>query len=457
MLKAVFLVVLMSMIVCSVGSAADDWTLAYSDDFSRSELGDSWKTVIGEARIVDGSMEIKAPGVGMCLLQVSCPADVKVEYTAWVPKGVQRCDLTTILGADSDGNRSGYFLGYGSWMDTKNHILKDDGVELDVTKQYLIGANEQRHNMQAVKDGNHVYLVVDGRRILNATDDDPCGGLGEDRVAFYTWNSVMRVDNVRVYVKGKDSGQLRESDLQLSVVQDANGKLRNTDQSPNPGIGRCLELYNAGKLGEAFDALAKRPDTFQKASALAWVLGNVDFFQDKKACRSMFSCIKSLSDQKVAPAKVGALKKLTTWLSVMAGETKGAPTHCLPRLLSQVRPGHPFYEKALLYKARVVAWDAKERNDGKVPPELAAILKPLLEKHPGNRIIRIYLGENIPWEQNVDLDPGAPKWARDLCEVYLRSLAVIEWWGKNRQDSEGGVGGGWGDDCELLRTWAPIA
>jgi len=75
---------------------------------------------------------------------------------------------------------------------------------------------------------------------------------------------------------------------------------------------------------------------------------------------------------------------------------------------------------------------------------------------PENRIARMYLGEGIPWTRDWPRVATAPEWAVQQ-RVGLEGVAdIIEWWLDNRQREDGAFGGGWGDDCEMWRWWAPV-
>lgn len=430
------------------------WKLVFADDFNRLEPGSNWKATAGEIRVVDGALEIRSKGVGKAMLAGSYPFDVKVVYTAWTPVGVQRCDLTTLINTDDEGGNTGYFIGYGSWMDTLNHILKDGNQEIVASRDYLIGANDRKHRIEAVNDSGHVYLNVDGCRVLDVHDPDPCGGAGEDRIGFYTWCSAMRIDDLKVYVKSSVPRSPGETELTLPIESGPDGKLVCSQKRLHPKISTAIELFNSGRINDAYEALKNAPASLTKAAMLAWVVGHVDFTADRKGTLALLECLRNLPKT----PQIRTLETQTRRLAVLAGAVEGNRTHYLPRLLNSINPGHPFHDKALLYQARFYAWQYMEDIKPRPWERSDAILKPLLAKYPNNRIIRMYLGECVPWERNVSCrDPKAPVWARELCETYLRSLAVIEWWGANRQSSDGSVGGGWGDDVELLRTWGPIA
>jgi hypothetical protein len=78
------------------------------------------------------------------------------------------------------------------------------------------------------------------------------------------------------------------------------------------------------------------------------------------------------------------------------------------------------------------------------------------ESFPENRIARMYLGQGIPWTRDWQRVATAPEWAAQQ-RIGLEGIAdIIEWWLDNRQQEGGAFGGGWGDDCEMWRWWAPM-
>lgn len=75
---------------------------------------------------------------------------------------------------------------------------------------------------------------------------------------------------------------------------------------------------------------------------------------------------------------------------------------------------------------------------------------------PENRIVRMYLGEPIPWPKSYEPDPAAPAWANLQREGLEKLTDVIHWWIAQRQLEDGQFGGGWGDDVEMWRWWTPV-
>ena len=64
----------------------------------------------------------------------------------------------------------------------------------------------------------------------------------------------------------------------------------------------------------------------------------------------------------------------------------------------------------------------------------------------------------VPWNLDTPPDPhGAPAWAAAQRRMVRRMEAITRWWVERRQHPNGELGGGWNDDVEIIRSWAPLA
>ncbi|MBM4050876.1 MAG: hypothetical protein FJ279_37750, partial [Planctomycetes bacterium] len=127
-------------------------------------------------------------------------------------------------------------------------------------------------------------------------------------------------------------------------------------------------------------------------------------------------------------------------------------------MLKTLPADSPFSDLAALWRGRIHLWRAREggHNEGyKIAKEIFARLK---EKYPDHRLIRMYLGEQVPSlvTYKLEVPESAPEWAVKAREALVRATDVFHWWVEHRQIETGEMGGGWGDDCEMLRNW-PIA
>lgn len=170
--------------------------------------------------------------------------------------------------------------------------------------------------------------------------------------------------------------------------------------------------------------------------------------------------------------------------------------------------GSPLHPLWALYRGRMLIWRViqsgpllrvKERRETYFG-EGRRLLEEARRAFPDNRVVRMYLGEPIPWPQETrqpaagpdrprnpalsadggegarkagagrapetsprtltghsyPADPQAPEWANLQREGLEKLADIIHWWIAERQLPDGQFGGGWGDDVEMWRWWTPI-
>ncbi|UCD30002.1 MAG: hypothetical protein JSV03_05875, partial [Planctomycetota bacterium] len=122
--------------------------------------------------------------------------------------------------------------------------------------------------------------------------------------------------------------------------------------------------------------------------------------------------------------------------------------------LGQINEEEPLYNRACLNLGRLHYWFAREGGsveNQQLADKYFGILK---ERQPDNRLVRMYTGEEIPWGEEFTVGiEGMPEWAVKQREAMGRLMAVLHWWINNRQLDNGELGGGFGDDVEMLRQW----
>lgn len=123
-------------------------------------------------------------------------------------------------------------------------------------------------------------------------------------------------------------------------------------------------------------------------------------------------------------------------------------------------PLRPLWE---LYRGRMLIWMAIQSGPVRAVAETRQayyreardLLRAAGQAFPANRIIGMYLGQPIPWPAMNPADPQAPAWANLQREAMDKLGTIIRWWIRERQLPDGQFGGGWGDDVEMWRWWAP--
>ena len=124
----------------------------------------------------------------------------------------------------------------------------------------------------------------------------------------------------------------------------------------------------------------------------------------------------------------------------------------------------PLYPLAEFYRGRMITWAALEyggvRSDNKLRrsffDEARKAFTLAGRAFPQNRLCRMYLGEPVPWEKALPAPKDAPEWAVLQRECLERLSDIISWWIDNRERKDNSYGGGWNDDCEMWRWWAPV-
>lgn len=132
-----------------------------------------------------------------------------------------------------------------------------------------------------------------------------------------------------------------------------------------------------------------------------------------------------------------------------------------PPAMSDGSPLRPIWA---MYRGRMLLWRViqsgpllrvKETREAYYG-EARRLLEEAKTAFPHNRIIRMYLGEPIPWPKQYAPLPEAPEWANLQREGLEKLTDVIHWWVAERQLEDGQFGGGWGDDVEMWRWWIPV-
>jgi len=129
-----------------------------------------------------------------------------------------------------------------------------------------------------------------------------------------------------------------------------------------------------------------------------------------------------------------------------------------------IAPDSPFYPLTCIYRGRMLVWVTLESGGilgnrdrrRRFLDKAVAEFRRARAAFPGNRIVRMYLGEPIPWPKTLPGTEGAPEWAVLVRENLERLADIILWWIDHRMQEDGQYGGGWGDDCEMWRFWVPV-
>jgi len=120
---------------------------------------------------------------------------------------------------------------------------------------------------------------------------------------------------------------------------------------------------------------------------------------------------------------------------------------------------HPFYERALWMRARMLYWLGRERHGRHTIAGAERDLRDLLKRAPDDELLRMYAGERIRFVSSCDSSrrhKNAPAWSVAQRDVLCKMRKIVHWWVEQRQAANGEMGGKIGDDVEMLRWWIPL-
>ena len=247
------------------------------------------------------------------------------------------------------------------------------------------------------------------------------------------------------------------------------GRLRANLEDPNLRSG--AELFHARRYTEAETAFRLVDDAFARALGLLWLAGAADFEHERRLLPDAIDLLEELVRRPAPDPRIGEYLEQARRLSTAihrfdhASERQRVYTELLliTGEVDSLEPDDPLYPKGKIYAARALSMVDPHRwafasHVGK------QTFSELESRGVRSRYIDWYLHEEwsdeFPDWQFADYRSrreGAPAWAGEVFEAYNRELDLAEWWMGNRQQGDGSLGGGWGDDVEILRSFAAFA
>jgi len=248
----------------------------------------------------------------------------------------------------------------------------------------------------------------------------------------------------------------------------ADGKLAMSNlDKPSEALTKAVALFNDGRYADAetaFDSVAAPGEQAHRACGYMWLAGRPEYEEDLRLipkARSILELLVRPGTDDEGPIEL--LEILTTFdkgIQTMLARGEAPKNHFYENrkafsILWNIQNGDPVYYKAQLYQARICYMLDPHRwtyaaGTGR------AIMEELQKDFPENRHVRYFLDQK--WEETDDWHlprytegtEGAPQWAVSLREAYAQLLDLSEWWIKNKQRPDGSIGGGWGDDVEMV-------
>lgn len=456
---------------CAGAGAFDygGWRLAFEDQFERAEVGPDWM-IQGASAIVDGRLKFGGDGKNLyAWINRHFPGDVRLEFDAEAAPENSPCDLSVLL---AGGEVSGmyerrYLLAFGG-MNNGMHQILATYKNIPAT-QWMYPPKRIEHGkvyrIAGMKEGALLTLEVDGEVLLTKTDSPPMGGPNFDLAGLLTYGGML-TDNVKVYERKTphpDTPYYPKSLKGLPLELGKDKLLKTTKPMDDPAVNQAVELYNQKKSKEAEQAFLALPDEEVRAAGVAYCVGSVYYPDTLEDCRRVGKMLIDLAASHPQDERLkdyGIAGRRFQDFTVLRASSSPDGELAMTQILALGPENNPFYDKAYLDKTRLIRAHSQE-SAGYYNNFVKVRLTQLKEWYPDHPGIRELTGDKILWGADLiedsTVEGSAPAWARYLRELYARQCAVLHWWFTQRQLPDGELGGGWGDDCEILRDWGPFA
>jgi len=252
------------------------------------------------------------------------------------------------------------------------------------------------------------------------------------------------------------------------------GKLR-TSLEDSPQLAAAIACYNSGDLEGAYRAaqeISGDDRLFAKACMYDWIAGNMSFHdgeREERILQESIMLLEKIASQTPLDASINerlemdrryllAIRYLRmfaySWANKLTGLNSYHRYWAAYDLCSPFTPDDPLYFKSHLIRGKVAYWNGREggwKHCYALARDHFTLLK---QSFPDDRLVRMYSGERVPSAKKYDVPaPGAPEWAVKQREALARISDLIRYWVEKRQSENGELGGGWGDDVEILRSW----
>ena len=199
------------------------------------------------------------------------------------------------------------------------------------------------------------------------------------------------------------------------------------------------------------------------ASDLRALVGRINASEDDAQVLALLSELAQAAQEQGDAALAREARELRALVATFRETLLGRPVDWRRRrelrdALDAFSRQSPLFPTAAFYAGRVHYWRGRESGDEAEYKRAGEYFAARAERVAPGPLVRMYLGEKVAWSAPEVVPPPcpAPRWAALQYELLQRLLYVIHYWVNERQQEDGQLGGGWGDDCEILRRW-PVA
>ncbi len=254
--------------------------------------------------------------------------------------------------------------------------------------------------------------------------------------------------------------------VESPVAMVGHGEL--TYSGSSRSLAGAVEAFNEGRYADAesMAGSAVKEDSVGAGLLWMWLAGwppcENELELVRKALRVLGEVEEGDRENAVVVEALEAAEIFDRALAFHLNRAAGGSSHFIENakachLFQLAQPGDPLHWKSRIHAARCAyQLDPINRGDG-AAATADVWFREILERFPENRYAKYYLTREFdstqgPWAMPdySEQSAGAPAWAAGTFEAFNRVIDLSEWWIRNKQQPNGAIGGGWGDDVELV-------
>lgn len=254
-------------------------------------------------------------------------------------------------------------------------------------------------------------------------------------------------------------------------MESVDAKLRLVRPVDSPALEQVIDKYNAGDFDAALAALdrVEEPQAqVARSVAALYLAGRLETEAEFRLVPQAIDVLRPYVAEH--PDQYGVVELLSDaeifQRAIQIHSTRGqlGKNHFIENDKAiawwwMIQPDSPLFDKARLHIAR--AAHMLKPYFPTLGTERQIFLE-LEKKCPGNRFVRYHLhqqwephgggGDYYDWvmQDYAARAQGAPDWVQAIYPAFAGLVDLSEWWIRFRQEPEGTIGGGWGDDVELV-------
>ncbi len=182
----------------------DEWVLAYGSDFSREPLAPEWILTAGNAVVAEGVLVLRA-AVGHAQVILKDPSflspSTRMEFQAYIPTYAEPSDLSPFLNSNNKGCEGSYLFQLGAEGNQVNRLRRIGEVVKDAEKAAFSLETDHLYRIVVENDQGVIRCEIDGTSVMEWDDLSFLSGPEHCHVGFYTWQSEIHLDNVKIFHK----------------------------------------------------------------------------------------------------------------------------------------------------------------------------------------------------------------------------------------------------------------